>query len=77
MMPVEVRKEMIRSVKSFMAKAKAPVEISDLAHNLGKSNPALKNLSEDDFRSVVQPMVATGLLNFVDGFKVELNRAGQ
>ena len=76
-MSTEKRNDVRREVLSYLGKRDSPVQMSNMANDLRSQNEGLKDLQDSDFRSVVQPMIATGKLNYAPGLKITLGKASK
>ncbi len=70
-MPTEIWNEVRREVLKYLAAHTAPVRMSNMAEELRQQNQ-LRGLRDADFRSVVQPMIASGKLSYAPGLKIKL-----
>ncbi|MGA2040370.1 MAG: hypothetical protein ABSH42_13920 [Bryobacteraceae bacterium] len=61
-----IRREVLKYVKG-----REPVSMGIMADDLRKV-ASLRGLPDSDFRSVVQPMIATGKLDYAPGLKIKL-----
>jgi hypothetical protein len=51
--------------------------MSNMAQQLREENQQLSGLLDADFRSVVQPMIATGKLSYAPGLKIRLGKVSK
>ena len=51
--------------------------MSSMAQDLREQHQNLSDLVDADFRSVVQPMIATGKLSYAPGLKIRLGKAAK
>ncbi len=54
-----------------------PVGMSALATELREQNTKFSDLLDADFRNAVQPMIATGKLDYVAGLKIKLGKTAK
>jgi hypothetical protein len=76
-MPAEIRNDVRREVLQYLTSHGAPVRMSSMAQHLREQNQNLSGLGDADFRSVVQPMIATGKLSYAPGLKIRLGKAAK
>jgi hypothetical protein len=76
-MPTQVRNDVRREVLKYLNDHTAPVRMSSMAEDLREQNQGLSGLLDADFRSVVQPMIATGKLSYAPGLKIRLGKASK
>jgi hypothetical protein len=70
-----IKDDVRREVLKYFRAHSAPVRMSNMAHDLRQKHAQLSKLQDSDFRSVVQPMIATGKLSYAPGLKIKLGNA--
>ena len=72
LMTTVAKNDIRRKVLEYVTNNRAPVHIRTLAENIRKSNIKLRTVDDSDFRTVVQPMIVTGKLNYAPGLMIKL-----
>ncbi len=72
-----VRNDIRREVLRYLRGRTTPVRMSNMASELRGQRRSFSALRDSDFRSVVQPMIATGKLSYASGLKIKLANAGE
>ena len=76
-MPTAVRNNIRRKVLKYLSEQTGPVRMSNMAEDLRSHNQSLSGLRDEDFRAVVQPMIATGKLSYAPGLKIKSAKAAE
>ena len=65
------RNEIQQEVINYLKTKTDPVKVSSMVSDLHRD----RGVPESDLRSVVQPMIVTGKLNYASGLKIKLAKA--
>lgn len=73
-MPQAIRDEIQREVVNYLRARNTPERLRTIAEDLRNQKQEFKDVSDSDFRSVVQPMIVTGKLSYAPGLKIKLGQ---